>query len=273
VIQKSWSILQNGFAKVNECWISYGCHCCVTYSIRFNFPPFHFKTLFPTFHGSLIKLKQKKWRIHKNWSILLEHSVFEVASSKKSSVENYVLIIKLTNYIFNTLSVYEPVTVAEWSKAWTVLARLDAGIIGSNPTRGMDVYVYVYSVFVLSCAGRGLAMSWSLVQGVLPTVLDKETAMKRECSWMSHAPVGAKKKKYIYIYGSTVLLLDFGRYFNFLILCITGRTPCTGMSPSQGRYLHTEQHKHRIDAKRHPCFEWSSNQRPQHLRKRRQFMP
>jgi hypothetical protein len=58
--------------------------------------------------------------------------------------------------------------------AWTVLARLDAEIVGSNPIRGIDVYVYVYiySVFVLSCVGRGLAMSWSLVQGVLPTVLD-----------------------------------------------------------------------------------------------------
>jgi hypothetical protein len=49
-----------------------------------------------------------------------------------------------------------PVTVAEWSKA-----RLDAGIIGSNPTRSMDVhvYVYVYAMFVLSYIGRGLAMS------------------------------------------------------------------------------------------------------------------
>jgi hypothetical protein len=57
-------------------------------------------------------------------------------------------------------------------KAWTVLARLDAGIIGSNPTRGMDVhmYVYVYYMFVLSYVGRGLAMSWSLIQGVLPCV-------------------------------------------------------------------------------------------------------
>jgi hypothetical protein len=64
--------------------------------------------------------------------------------------------------------------VAEWSKAWTVLARLDAGIIGSNPTRGKNIYMYayVYSAFVLSCVGRGLAMSWSLIQGVLPTVLD-----------------------------------------------------------------------------------------------------
>jgi hypothetical protein len=34
------------------------------------------------------------------------------------------------------------------------------------------VYVYVYSMFVLSCVDGGLAMSWSLVQGVLLTVLD-----------------------------------------------------------------------------------------------------
>jgi hypothetical protein len=27
-----------------------------------------------------------------------------------------------------------------------------------------------------------------------------------------------------------------------------------GISPSQGRYLHTEQHKHRINALRHPCL-------------------
>jgi hypothetical protein len=53
------------------------------------------------------------------------------------------------------------VMVAKWSKAWTVLARLDAGIIGLNPTRGMDVYmyVYIYSMFALSYEGRGLAMS------------------------------------------------------------------------------------------------------------------
>jgi hypothetical protein len=54
-----------------------------------------------------------------------------------------------------------PVTVAESSKAWTVLACLNAGIVGSNPTGDMNiyVYVYVYSMFVLSCVGRGLAMS------------------------------------------------------------------------------------------------------------------
>jgi hypothetical protein len=51
-----------------------------------------------------------------------------------------------------------PITVAALSKAWTVFARSNAGIVGSNPTRGMDVCVCVYSVFcVVLCVGSGLA--------------------------------------------------------------------------------------------------------------------
>jgi hypothetical protein len=46
--------------------------------------------------------------------------------------------------------------------------------------------------------------------------------------------------------------------------------PCThsvgylgrGISLSQGRYLHTEQHEHRLNAQRHPCLEWDSNSDP-----------
>jgi hypothetical protein len=39
------------------------------------------------------------------------------------------------------------------------------------------MYVYLYSMFELSYVGRGLAMSWSLIQGVLPCVskMDFET--------------------------------------------------------------------------------------------------
>jgi hypothetical protein len=43
------------------------------------------------------------------------------------------------------------IPVAPWSKAW-VCSRVLGGIVGSNPTRGMDVCNL--SVFVLS--GRGL---------------------------------------------------------------------------------------------------------------------
>jgi hypothetical protein len=44
-----------------------------------------------------------------------------------------------------------PIIVAARSKAWTVFARSNAGIVGSNPAQGIDVCVCVYSVFVLSC--------------------------------------------------------------------------------------------------------------------------
>jgi hypothetical protein len=39
------------------------------------------------------------------------------------------------------------------------------------------------------------------------------------------------------------------------------------------RYLHTEQHKHRINADKHPCLEWDSIPRSQWSSGLRQFMP
>jgi hypothetical protein len=42
--------------------------------------------------------------------------------------------------------------VATWCKARNIFARSNSGIVGSNPSQGMDVCVY--SVFVL---GSGLA--------------------------------------------------------------------------------------------------------------------
>jgi hypothetical protein len=45
----------------------------------------------------------------------------------------------------------EPVTVAERSKAWTVFARSEVGIVGSNPTQGMDVWCVCVCVCVFLC--------------------------------------------------------------------------------------------------------------------------
>jgi hypothetical protein len=39
----------------------------------------------------------------------------------------------------------------------------------------------------------------------------------------------------------------------------------------QGRYLHTEQHKYRINAHSHPCLKWDSNSRAQCSNGRRRF--
>jgi hypothetical protein len=51
---------------------------------------------------------------------------------------------------YSTLYDLVVIRVAAPSKAWTVFARSNAGIVGSNPIQGMDVcIVCVYSVFVL----------------------------------------------------------------------------------------------------------------------------
>jgi hypothetical protein len=48
-------------------------------------------------------------------------------------------------------------------------------------------------------------------------------------------------------YGSTALV-NLGHFFSFLIYTHSVGLLGQGISPPQGRYLHTEQHKHRIDA-------------------------
>jgi hypothetical protein len=67
---------------------------------------------------------------------------------------------------------YGPITVAARSKAWTVFARSDAGIVGSNPTQDMDVWcvMRLFCVCVVLYLGSGIATGWSLVQVVLPSV-------------------------------------------------------------------------------------------------------
>jgi hypothetical protein len=67
---------------------------------------------------------------------------------------------------------------------------------------------------------------------------------------------------YCHMLSTSMALQPFVRpwpLFCFLILYTFGRTPWTGIGLSQGRYLHIEQYKHRINAHRHPCLEWDSN--------------
>jgi hypothetical protein len=52
---------------------------------------------------------------------------------------------------------YKPVTVAARSKAGTVFARSDAGIVGSNATERMYVCVRLFCVCAILSVGNGLA--------------------------------------------------------------------------------------------------------------------
>jgi hypothetical protein len=73
-------------------------------------------------------------------------------------------------------------------------------------------------------------------------------------------------------YGSMVLV-DLGRLFSLLFYTQSVGPHGRGISPSQGRYPHTEEHKHRINSHRHPCLEWDSNPRFEFSSGRRRFMP
>jgi hypothetical protein len=53
-------------------------------------------------------------------------------------------------------------------------------------------------------------------------------------------------------------------FYQFLNLYTVGRTPWTGNQlVARPLPTHTGQHKHRINAHIHPCFEWDSNPRSQ----------
>jgi hypothetical protein len=54
--------------------------------------------------------------------------------------------------------------------ARTVFTRSNTGVVGSNPTRGIDVSVRLFCVCVVLCVGSGLATGLSPVRGVLPAV-------------------------------------------------------------------------------------------------------
>jgi hypothetical protein len=61
-------------------------------------------------------------------------------------------------------------TVVAPSKAWTVFARLNAGIVCSNTTQGLDVCLRLFCICVVLCVGSGFVTDWSPVNGVLPTM-------------------------------------------------------------------------------------------------------
>jgi hypothetical protein len=77
----------------------------------------------------------------------------------------------------------------------------------------------------------------------------------------------------IYLYGSTALFPALAAFSVSWFFTQSVEPLGWEISPSQGRYLHTGQHKHRINAHRHSCLKWNSNSRSQRLSGRRQFMP
>jgi hypothetical protein len=99
-----------------------------------------------------------------------------------------------------------PTTLAARSNAWTVFSRSNTGIVGSNHTWSMDVYVRLFSVCVVMCVGSGFATGWSPVQGLLPAVYGLR-------NWKSgYRPQGLYNRKEI----NVVFLLWCCQYLEYL---------------------------------------------------------
>jgi hypothetical protein len=91
----------------------------------------------------------------------------------------YIALRVVIGWFYAIYGRHIPITVAARSKAWTVFARSNAGIVGSNPNQGMDVCVRLFCVWFVLCVGSGLAKGWSPVQGVLPIVYKIKKLKKR----------------------------------------------------------------------------------------------
>jgi hypothetical protein len=90
---------------------------------------------------------------------------------------------------------YKPITVAARSKARTVFACSNTGVVGSNRTRNMDVCVRLFCVCVVLYVGSCLAKGWSHIQGVLRTVY-----RVKKPKWRSRSKRAERERFHIDIY-------------------------------------------------------------------------
>jgi hypothetical protein len=100
------------------------------------------------------------------------------------------LVYVLQKYVYCKTD--QPVTATERSKACTVFARSKAGIVGSNPTQGMDVWcVYAFILCLCFLVFRYKPCDDLTTRSRSPTVCknDHETEKSALCS-----KVGARER-------------------------------------------------------------------------------
>jgi hypothetical protein len=72
------------------------------------------------------------------------YTIFCLPENRRTSCEVEASWDRYSKYIHQSLS--WPITVGAPSKAWNGFARSNTGIVDSNPTWGMDIYVRLFCV-------------------------------------------------------------------------------------------------------------------------------
>jgi hypothetical protein len=125
----------------------------------------------------------------------------------------------------------------------------------------IGVLMYLTHIFCLNSVWE----TFTNLHFIVPVAISNHNKLKRT------PLVNRCLSTYVWLHSH---LLGLVRFFSFLIFFTQSiRLLGRGMSPSQGRYLHTGQHKHRINAHRHPSLKWDWNPRSQCFNGRRQSMP
>jgi hypothetical protein len=171
------------------------------------------------------------------------------------------------------MSVYLPLTMTVRSKAWTVFVRSDAGIVGSNSTQGIDVWVFVYSVVVLSCV-QVAALRRAYHSSIESYRLVEKWVRNNK---RGQSPVWAVRTVernlfiYLFIYSSKALCWTLAAFSVFDFLQSAG---FFGRGSARRKAATcTRDNTNRINAHRNQCLKWDSNRRSQCLSERRKFMP
>jgi hypothetical protein len=166
-------------------------------------------------------------------------NAFMVAYKKYETNYNFsVKTVKKCMFYKNFVTYnYEPlpITITERSKAWTVFARSNAGVVGSNPTQSMEVLPTILGI-----------RNWSETKRFTDSQCPRVRATgKREREW--YEPL---YKVFLSMalpaHSGPWPFIQFRNHFSQTV-GLPGRV----ISPSQGRYLYTGQHKHRINAYTH----------------------
>jgi hypothetical protein len=114
---------------------------CILYDLS----PYNFVSSYSLYTFNVLDVGVR----HRLYVAMLVTSLF--SHPPRSDFLNICFLLCGLYYILHFLRQHPPITVAARSKAWTVFARSNPGIGGSNPPQGMDVNVCVYSVFALPC--------------------------------------------------------------------------------------------------------------------------
>jgi hypothetical protein len=118
---------------------------------------------------------ERNFRLTMNHNILFDSSAIICQNLSVEHSSNEFLLQRERTPFINRNAAVQPIPLAAPSEAC-----YNTGVVGSNPTGGMDVCPFLFCVCVVLRVSSSLPKGWSSVQGVLPIVYLVKNLKKRQ---------------------------------------------------------------------------------------------